>query len=115
MATNHACHDILTTTLESINQRKHTSLTFLDLQKAFDTVSHNILLKKLYYMALWRLRPAHTLICSFLHRKQYVSVGGIPSKIDSKTYGVPQGSILNPLFFLLFIKDQHNSVNCKRF
>ena len=56
--------------------------------------------------------PAHKLICSFLHRKQYVSVDGIQSEIESITYGVAQGSILGPLLFLLYINDLNNSVNC---
>ena len=56
--------------------------------------------------------PAHKLICSFLHRKQYVSVDGIQSEIESITYDVAQGSILGPLLFLLYTNDLNNSVNC---
>ena len=110
IAPSHACLDIVTTTLDNINQRKYTGLIFLDLQKAFDTVSHNILLKKLDHYGI--RGPAHKLICSFLHRKQYVSVDGIQSEIESITYGVAQGSILGPLLFLLYINDLNNSVNC---
>ena len=86
IAPSHACLDIVTTTLDNINQRKYTGLIFLDLQKAFDTVSHNILLKKLDHYGI--RGPADKLICSFLHQKQYVSVDGMQSEIESITYGV---------------------------
>ena len=86
IATNHACLDIVTTTLENMNQRKYTGLIFLDLQKAFDTVSPKILLKKLDHYDI--REPTHKLICCFLHRKQYVSVDGIQSEIESITYGM---------------------------
>ena len=110
IAHSHACLDIVTTTLDNIHQRKYTELIFLDLQKAFDTVSHSILLKKLDHYSI--RGPAHKLVCSLLHRKQYVSVDGTQSEIESITYGVAQGSILGPLLFLLHIDDLNNSVNC---
>ena len=77
-----------------------------------DTVSHNILLKKQHHFGI--RGPAHKFICSFLHRKQSVSVDGIQSEIESITNGVAQGSILGLLLFLLYIDDLNNSVNCLR-
>ena len=56
--------------------------------------------------------PAHKLIFSFVHQKQYVSADGIQSEIESITYGVAQESILSLLFFLLYINDLSSSVNC---
>ena len=67
-------------------------------------------LKKLDHNGIGGL--AHKLISSFLHRKQYVSVDGIQSEIESITYGVAQGSILGPFLFLLYINDLKYSVNC---
>ena len=101
---------MLRISLDNIKQRKYTGLIFFDLQKAFDTVSHKILLKKLDHYGIQGL--AHKLICSFLHQKQYVSVDGIQSEIESITYGATQGLVLGPLFFLLYINDLNNSVNC---
>ena len=55
--------------------------------------------------------PAHTQLCSFLHRKQYVSADGIQPEIESITYDIVQGPILGPIFFL-YVNDLNNSVNC---
>ena len=51
------------------------------------------------------------LVLSFI-KKQYVSVDGIQSEIESITYGVAQESILGPLLFLLYINDLNNAENC---
>ena len=62
---------------------------FLDLQKAFDTVNHSILLFKLDHYGI--RGPANRLIESFLDRKQYVCLSGCRSDLKSIKYGVAQG------------------------
>ena len=77
---------------------------FLDLSKAFDTIDHNILLKKLKFYGLDYISSKW--FESYLHdRKQYVTVNSEKSSLDSISLGVPQGSILGPLLFLIYIND----------
>ena len=104
----HSCEtQLLLTTHDIINRRetsKQVDVAILDLSKAFDTVPHKRLLNKL---TLYGINGnIHRWISSFLtHRRQQVVIDGAQSSEEPVLSGVPQGTVLGPLLFLLHLND----------
>ena len=92
----------------SLDQHDYAVSIFLDLSKAFDTVNHSILLSKLSFYGIQNLY-INWFKSYLIKRKQRVFVNGITSGTMSIFSGVPQGSILGPLFFFYIYQRLYSS------
>ena len=95
----------------SLNKFKNPTVIFLDLKKAFDTIAHSKLLGKIKALGL----DETTLqwFNSYLRkRSQCVTLNGITSDVLPLTYGVPQGSILGPILFTIYINEIADILSC---
>ena len=108
-STIHALTSLTEQIRKGLDSNKYVGGVFIDLQKAFDTVDHKVLLGKLEHYGIRGV--ANDLFKSYLNnRRQFVSIKGFNSEEKVMEYGVPQGSVLGPLLFLIYINDIHNAL-----
>ena len=96
--------DITNTVLHNIDKGKLTGLAFLDLSKAFDTLDHELLLMKFSDFGLNK-SSVNWFKAYLTKRTQSVNINGVQSDTEPILFGVPQGSVLGPLLFIMYIND----------
>ena len=103
-STQHAILDILNKIQSKIDAKLFSCGIFIDLKKAFDTVDHSILLHKLNHYGVRGI--INTWFSSYLSkRSQSTQIGSAVSNKEEIVCGVPQGSVLGPLLFLIYVND----------
>ena len=111
---HHSTEDALTVAAEHLlkakDDRKTSVAAFLDLSKAFDKVKHSVIIKDLYNIGI--VGTSLDWFCSYLSdRRQRVVIGTEKSELSLVSSGVPQGSVLGPALFSIYVKDLNSSIS----
>ena len=113
-STEHAVTSIVSAIDQAKSDKESSYCIFLDFAKAFDTVNHEILISKLDHYGISGL--SNNLFKSYLsNRTQQTEINGTLSEVGTIRHGVPQGSVLGPLLFLLYINDISESSKILKF
>ena len=114
MSCEHALLNAQNSILHSLNKNQIAVLLLLDYSKAFDVIEHATLLNKLEHYGI-RGQALRWFSSYLSNRQQFVSIDGVNSTSTTIQYGVPQGSILGPLLFVIYINDLPQISNLAKF
>ena len=109
-STNHAIINLTETALDALEKGLKVGGVYLDISKAFDTVNHRILLRKLEYYG-FRSTTLMWFESYLTNREQYVGIRKSCSDKYTLNWGIPQGGVLAPILFILFMNDIDESTN----
>uniref|UniRef100_V5G2A3 Putative RNA-directed DNA polymerase from transposon BS n=1 Tax=Anoplophora glabripennis TaxID=217634 RepID=V5G2A3_ANOGL len=108
-STTNAVQGVVKDVIRGLEKGEHTAIALCDLTKAFDCVPHELLLAKLEHYGVRGL-PLVFFKSYLMDRSQCVTINNNVSEFKVNNHGVPQGSILGPILFLIFINDIHYSL-----
>ena len=108
-STSHALINITENIRKALDDGNIGCGVFVDLQKAFDTVDHQILLAKLNHYGIHGV-PNDWFKSYLSNHNQYVSINGYESGFDALKCGIPQGSVLGPLLFLIYANELNQAI-----
>ena len=104
-STSYAVESIYSDLLSNADNGLYACSIFLDFSKAFDTVNHNLLFDKFYHNVVIRGIPLQLFRSYLSKRKQFVKLENVQSGLVDISNGVPQGSVLGLLLFIMYIND----------
>ena len=107
ISTSDALFKLTEIIFKSLDSMKHHISILIDLKKAFDTMNHNILIQKLELYGIRQL-PLKWIGSYLCNRSSCVGLGGTCSRQEFTNIGIPQGSIIGPILFLIYINDLPN-------
>ena len=111
-STSHGISNLQNKIIEHLEKKNICAVLFIDLKSAFDTIDPDILIKKLQHYG-FRGKISNLLKSYLTGRKQFIQYGTIESELLEGLCGVPQGSVLGPLLFILYIMILKNVVNLR--
>ena len=103
-STSGAFTDLVDSIVTGLNNSEYGAVAYLDFQKAFDTINHRILLQKLKMSGMGP-KLMHLLKNYLTNRKQKTKLNGNLSTLENIAVGVPQGSTIGPIMFIIYIND----------
>ena len=106
-STDHALIELINSIYDSFNQNKYTFGVFIDLSKAFDTVDHNILIDKLNLYGI-KSNSLKWFSSCLSNRKRFILEGAINASNLDIICGIPRGSIIGSLLFIIYVNDLCN-------